>query len=67
MSLVAIYSPAVPGEGLQVTNVDLCLHIVMTTGKCKDVLRRIFCFCFLGELGGGGNVGGTSHGGRDFQ
>ena len=33
-----------PGEGLQVTNFDMCLHVVcsMVIGKCTDVFRRIF-------------------------
>ena len=34
--------PHSPGEGLQVTNFDLCLHIVMVPGKCTDVFREIF-------------------------
>ena len=36
------YSPEFLWEGLQVTNFDLCLHIVMVTGKCTDVFRGIF-------------------------
>ena len=35
------------GRGPQVTNFDLCSHIVMVTGKCTDVFRGIF------GLGGG--------------
>ena len=48
-------TPQSPWEGLQVTNFDLCLHIVMVTGKCTDVFRGIF-FCLGGrvEVGGGG-------------
>ena len=49
MSLGMTYSPTVPGEGLQVTNCDQCLHIIMVIGKCTDVLRRFF-------LGFGGGV-----------
>ena len=50
-------------EGLQVTNFDLCIHIVMVTGKCTDVFRGIF-FWFGGRVeGGGGYVGGSFHGG----
>ena len=30
------------GEGLQVTNFDHCLHILMVIGKCTDVFRRTF-------------------------
>ena len=36
-----------PWEGLQVTNFDKCLHIVMVVGKCTYVFRGIFW------LGGG--------------
>ena len=42
-----------PWEGLQVTNFDLCLHIVMVTGKCTDVFRGIF-LVWEGELRWGG-------------
>ena len=71
MSLGTTYSPTVPVEGLQVTNFDLCLHIVMVTGKCTDVFRGIFLFRGRFE-GGGGYVGGyfyeeTCHGGREYQ
>ena len=71
MSLGTTYSPHSPWEGLQVTNFDLCLHIVMVTGKCADVFRGIFV-CLGGYLRGEGYRGGsfhgeTSHGGRDFQ
>ena len=48
-------------EGLQVTNPDQCLHIVMVIGKCTDAFRFFF---WLGErLRGGGYAGGTFHGG----
>ena len=47
MSLETTYSPESPWEGLQVTNFDQCLHIVMVIGKCTGVFRRIFW------LGGG--------------
>ena len=57
MSLGTTYSPHSPWEGLQVTNVEQCLHIVMVIGKCTDVFRGIFW------LRGGGYVGETFHGG----
>ena len=41
--------PQSPWEGLQATNFDQCLHIVMVIGKCTDVFRRN---CFL--VGGRG-------------
>ena len=69
MSLGTTYFPTVPWEGLQVTNSDLCLHIVMVIGKCPDVFRGMF---WLGEgLRRGGYIGGTfhrgiCHGGRKF-
>ena len=45
MSLGTTYSPVVPQwEGPKVTNFDLCLHLVMVTGKCTDVFRGIFWF-----------------------
>jgi len=34
--------PQPPWEGLQVTNFDQCLHVVMVIGKCKDVFSGIF-------------------------
>ena len=36
------YPPQSLGEGLQVTNFDQCLHTVIVTGKCTDVIRGIF-------------------------
>ena len=65
MSLGTTYSPQSLWEGLQVTNFDLCLHIVMVTGKCTDVLRGIFWF--RGDYVGGYFHGRTPHGGREFQ
>ena len=64
MSLGTIYSPTVPMGGLQVTNFDCCLHILMAIGKCTVVFRGIF----LVWRGGGGEVevgyvGGSFHGG----
>ena len=58
-------------EGLQVTNFDQCLHIVMVIGKCTDVFRGIF-FCLGvglmgGGYGGGSFLGGICHGGRKIQ
>ena len=38
-------------EGLQVTNFDLCLHIIMVTGKCTYVFSGIF-LVWEGELRG---------------
>ena len=32
------------GEGLQVTNFDQCLHIIMVIGKCTVVFRGFFWF-----------------------
>ena len=69
MSLGTTYSPAVPWEGLQATNFDLCLHTVMVTGKCTDVFSFFFVY---GEIRGGDYMGGyfhgeTCHGGRELQ
>ena len=36
------YPPQFLGEGLQVTNFDQCLHTVIVTGKCTDVIKGIF-------------------------
>ena len=36
------YPPQSLGEGLQVTNFGQCLHTVMVTGQCTDVIRGIF-------------------------
>ena len=46
MSLGMTYSPTVPGEGLQVTNLnfDQCLHTVIVNGKCTDVYGGISWF-----------------------
>ena len=41
------------GEGLQVTNFDQCLRIVMVIGKCTDVFRGIL-FCLGVGLRRGG-------------
>ena len=65
------YSPTIPGEGLQVTNFDQCLHLVMVIGKCTDVFRGIL-FCFgvglrRGGYVGGSFLGGICHGGRKIQ
>ena len=51
-------------------NFDLCLHIVMVTGKCTDLFRGIFGL--VERVGGGGGFrgyfhGDTPHGGREFQ
>ena len=71
MSLGMTYSPQSLGEGLQVTNFDQCLHIIMVIGKCTDVFRGIFLVLGVG-LRGGGYVGGSflgeiCHGGRKIQ
>ena len=65
------YSPQSLREGLQVTNFDQCLHIVMVIGKCTDVFRGIL-FCLgvgLRREGyvGGSFLGGICHGGRKIQ
>ena len=65
------YSPTVPGEGLQVTNFDQYLHIIMIIGKCIDIFRGIFLVLGIG-LRGGGYVGGSflgeiCHGERNIQ
>ena len=44
-----ISPPQSPGERLQVTNFDHCLHIEMVIGKSTDV----FSFFFLAGEGGG--------------
>ena len=61
MSLGTTYSSNVPWEGLQVTNFDQCLHIVLVIGKCADAFRRIFRLG--GEVEGRGLCGGSFHGG----
>ena len=60
-----------PWEGLQVTKFDLCLHIVMVTGKCTDVFSFFFGLGGRVEVGGGSYMGESfheknSHGGKDF-
>ena len=57
MSLGTTYSPQSLWEGLQVTNFDLCLHIVMVAGKSTDVVRGIFFGLGGGEFRGGGGLG----------
>ena len=47
------YPPQSLGEGLQVTNADQCLHTVMVTGKCTDVIRGIFLVWVWGSGEGG--------------
>ena len=68
MSLGMTYFPAVPVGGAASYK---RLHIVMVTGKCTDVFRRIFLVGGGGELRadyvGGSFHGGTSHGERDFE
>ena len=63
--------PKMSQEGLQVTNFDQCLHIVMVIGKCTDVFRGIL-FCLgmglrRGGYVGGSVLGGICHGGRKIQ
>ena len=36
------YPPQSLEEGLQVTNFDQCLHTVIVTWKCTDVIKGIF-------------------------
>ena len=64
------YSPQSLGEGLQVTNFDQRLHIIMVIGKCRDVFRGFFWF--WGGVEGRGYVGGSflgeiCHGGTEIQ
>ena len=73
MSLGTTYPPPPqsPGEELQVTHFDKCLHTVMVNGKCKDVSYGGFIW-FGGGLRGGGYVGGSflggiCHGEREIQ
>ena len=56
------YSPTIPGGGLQVTNFDQCLQIVMVIGTCADIFRGIL-FCLGVGLRRGGYVGGSFLGG----
>ena len=42
MSLGTKYFPTSPEEGVQVTDFDHCLHIVMVIGKRTDVNRGLF-------------------------
>ena len=71
MSLGMTYPPQSLGEGLQVTNFGQCLHTVMVTGKCTDVIRGIFFGLGVGFRGGGfmggSFLGGVFHGGREIQ
>ena len=53
------------GEGLQVINLDQCLHIVMAIGKCTDVFRGIFWLKGRGYMGGS-FYGGICHGETEF-
>ena len=71
MSLGMTYSPQSLGEGLQVTNFNQSLHIIMVIGKCTDIFRGIFLVLGV-VLRGGGYVGGSflgeiCHGGRKIQ
>ena len=59
MSLEMTYSPQSLGEGLQVTNFDQCLHIIMVIGKCTVVFRGFFFFVLGVGLRVGGYVGGS--------
>ena len=59
-------------DGLQVTNFDQCLRIVMVIGKCITVFRVIFFLLGEEALRGGGYVGGSflreiCHGGTEIQ
>ena len=55
LSLGSTYSSTVPGEGLQVTSFDQCLHTVMVNWKCTVVFRMIF-FLVGGFRGGGATL-----------
>ena len=64
-------TPQSLGEGLQVTNFDQCLHIIMVIGKCAVVFRGFFLVLGVG-LRGGGYVGGAflgeiCHGEKKFN
>ena len=56
MSLGMTYTPTVPGGGLQITNFDQSLHIIMVIGKCTVVFRG-FSFGFGGGVEGRGLCG----------
>ena len=65
------YPPQSLGEGLQDTNFDQCLHTVMDTGKCTNVIRGIF-LVWVWSSGEGAiwkdlSLGGVFHGGREIQ
>ena len=66
MSLGRLTSPKSPWEGLQVTNFDQCLRLLIVIGKCTDTFKGIF---WLGEGGyaGGSFHGGIFHGGENFH
>ena len=69
MSLGMTYSPQSLGEGLQVTNLQP--NIIMVIGKCTVVFRGFF-FGFGCGVEGRGYVGGsflgeTCHGGTEIQ
>ena len=51
--------PESPWKGLQVTNFDQCLHIVVVIWKCTDFYRGIFDW-LGGGVRGGGYVGELS-------
>ena len=53
MYLGMTYPPQSLGEGLQFTNFNQCLHTVMVTGKCTDVIRGIFFWFGCGVHGRG--------------
>jgi len=70
MCLGRLTPPQFPWEGLQVTNFEQCLHIIMVIGKCTDVFRGLFFWG--GEKLRGGYMGGSFHGaifhgGKEFQ
>ena len=56
MSLGRLIPPLFPWEGLQDTNFDQCLHIVMVIGKCRRFSGGFFGWeeglgrgCYVGE------------------
>ena len=65
------YPPQSLGERLQVTNFDQCLHTVMVTGKCTDVIRGIFLVWVWGSgeraIWEDLSLGGIFHGERETQ
>ena len=58
MSFRKTYSPQSPWEGLQATNFDQYLHIVMFSEKCTDV-SEVFFWLGVGRVEERGLCGGN--------